>query len=77
MNDNFENFKKEFGHNLKRLRNIKGVTQEILAIDANLADGKLISKIEIGEKDIQLSTIFKLAKGLDVEPKELLDFKKS
>jgi transcriptional regulator with XRE-family HTH domain len=33
-----------------------------------------MSKIENGKWDIQLSTIFELAKGLGVEAKELLDF---
>jgi hypothetical protein len=33
-----------------------------------------MSKIENGKWDVQLSTIFELAKGLGVEAKELLDF---
>jgi transcriptional regulator with XRE-family HTH domain len=37
-------------------------------------DESNISKIENGKVNIQLSTIFELAKGLGVEAKELLDF---
>ncbi|WP_461790906.1 helix-turn-helix domain-containing protein [Pedobacter sp.] len=33
-----------------------------------------ISKIENGKFNIKLSTIIELAKGLGIEPKELLDF---
>ena len=45
-----------------------------VSMKCELDDSK-ISKIENGKFNIQLSTIFELAKGLEVEPKELLDFK--
>ncbi|WP_442787893.1 helix-turn-helix transcriptional regulator [Flavobacterium suncheonense] len=37
-------------------------------------DSSDISKIEKGKVDIQLKTIFELAKGLNKHPKELFDF---
>jgi transcriptional regulator with XRE-family HTH domain len=45
-----------------------------MAANCDLDDSQ-ISKIEHGKKNVQISTIFELAKGLGVEPKELLDFK--
>jgi transcriptional regulator with XRE-family HTH domain len=44
-----------------------------LAAKCDLDDSQ-ISKIENAKWDVQLSTIFELAKGLEVNPKELLDF---
>ena len=38
------------------------------------SDDSYISKIENGKKNIQISTIFQLAKGLDLHPKDLLNF---
>jgi len=37
-------------------------------------DDSNISKIENGKFDVQLTTIIELAKGLDIHPKDLLDF---
>lgn len=38
-------------------------------------DHSNISKIEKGEVDLRISTIQELAKGLEVHPQELFDFK--
>ena len=46
----------------------------MVAIQGVLADKTFVHSIERGERNIQLSTIFKLAKGLNVKPKDLLDF---
>jgi len=62
-----------FGEKLRRIRAEKELSLRELAARCNLYDSK-ISKIESGKYNIQLSTIFELAKGLDVEPKDLLDF---
>jgi DNA-binding Xre family transcriptional regulator len=37
-------------------------------------DESKISKIEHGKFDIKMSTIFELARGLEIHPKKLLDF---
>jgi transcriptional regulator with XRE-family HTH domain len=66
--------KAKFGSHLKRIRENKGMS--LLEVDYRCdLDESNISKIENGKVNIQLSTIFELAKGLGVEPKELLDFK--
>lgn len=71
---NIDAIKKSFGNNLKDIRIAKKMTQVTLGVKCGLDDSQ-ISKLERGVWDIQLSTIVILAKGLGVEPKELLDFK--
>jgi transcriptional regulator with XRE-family HTH domain len=66
--------KKKFGETLKSIRKEKKMTQITLAVKCGM-DNSQISKLERGIWDIQLSTIVILAKALQVEPKELLDFK--
>jgi transcriptional regulator with XRE-family HTH domain len=56
------------------IREERNLSLRSLAAICDLDDSQ-ISKIENGKTNIQLSTIFELAKGLDVEPKALLDFK--
>jgi transcriptional regulator with XRE-family HTH domain len=68
------NIKKKFGETLKSIRKEKKMTQITLAVKCEM-DNSQISKLERGIWDIQLSTIVILAKALQVEPKELLDFK--
>ncbi|WP_293305617.1 helix-turn-helix domain-containing protein [Pedobacter sp. UBA5917] len=64
---------KDFGFNLKKIRNSKGLSLRAMATKCDIDDSN-ISKIENGKFDVQLSTIFELAKGLDIHPKDLLDF---
>jgi transcriptional regulator with XRE-family HTH domain len=67
-----QSIQKQFGANLQKVRMAKGLSLRALAANCNLDDSN-ISKIEQGKFDIQLSTLFELAKGLGVNPKELLD----
>lgn len=65
--------KEKFGSHLKKIRESKGMS--LIEVDRRCdLDESNISKIENGKVNIQLSTIFELAKGLGVEAKELLDF---
>lgn len=71
---NYSELKNAFGLHLKHIRENKKLS--LIEVDQRCElNESYISKIENGKKNIQLSTIFELAKGLDVEPKELLDFK--
>jgi transcriptional regulator with XRE-family HTH domain len=73
LKSNYKDLQIAFGERLKQIREIKQLSLRELASRCDLYDSK-ISKIENGKYNIQLSTIFELAKGLGVEPKELLDF---
>jgi transcriptional regulator with XRE-family HTH domain len=67
-------FIKKFGEKLREIRINKKLSQEMLANDANIPINQ-IGRIERAEISTSLSTIFKIAKALDMEPKELLNFK--
>ncbi len=62
-----------FGKHLEYLRKRQGFSFRQLAQNCNL-DYSDISKIEKGERNVQLSTILELAKGLGIHPKELFNF---
>jgi len=62
-----------FGKKLKKLRKDKSLSLRQLAARCNI-DYSDIGKVEKGVRNIQLSTILELAKGLEIHPKELFDF---
>jgi transcriptional regulator with XRE-family HTH domain len=62
-----------FGKRLEYLRTEQNLSFRQLAQNCNL-DYSDISKIEKGKRNIQLSTILELAKGLGIQPKVLFDF---
>ena len=66
-------FKVLFGKNLNKLRKNRKLSYRQLATRCNI-DNSDLSKIEKGQRNISLSTILELSKGLEVEPKELFDF---
>ncbi|MDT0644218.1 helix-turn-helix transcriptional regulator [Zunongwangia sp. F363] len=68
-----ENFLLQFGHNLGKIRQSKNLSFRSLSqkCDLDYAD---LNKIEKGKRNITLSTIIELAKGLEIHPRELFDF---
>jgi transcriptional regulator with XRE-family HTH domain len=60
-----------FGANLRRSRREAGLTQEGLR-DTSGVHMTEISRLENGQKDPQLTTIVRLAKGLGIPAGELL-----
>jgi len=67
------NSKKNFGLNLKEIRESKGLSQLDLASEVNV-EKTSISRIENGRTNITLITAVKLSKALDVKLKTLFDF---
>ncbi len=76
---NIELYKKEFGLNLKRIRESKNITQFDLATAMNnlasdsLIERTTISRIENGRTNVTLTTIAKLASALEIDIKELFE----
>lgn len=70
---NNEKILNEFGAKLKVIRLEKKLSQEKLALIADL-DRTYISGIERGFRNVSLVNIFKLAQALNVSPSELLKF---
>ena len=63
----------QFGENVRRIRMANGLTQLDLEAATGIDRGD-ISRIENGRMDIQFSSIVKLAKGLDVDSKDLFAY---
>ncbi len=61
--------KKKFGNNLKRLRLEKGISQESLALSANL-DRTYIPSIEKGLRNVSITVVEKLAIALNADISE-------
>lgn len=60
-----------FGRVVRQRRIEIGLTQEQLSFEADLRR-TYVSIIELGQQQPSLSTIFKLAKGLQLEPSQLV-----
>ncbi len=63
----------QFGKNLKALRLAKHLTYRKMALHCDVDFGD-IQRIENGKTNITLLTLVELAKALEIEPKDLLDF---
>jgi len=59
--------------NIKRLMTEKGITQEQLAEIMNIRQSNVSVMLSGKNDDIYYSTLFNLAKALDVKVKELLE----
>ncbi|HXI01192.1 MAG TPA: helix-turn-helix transcriptional regulator [Sphingobacteriaceae bacterium] len=64
---------KKFGQNLRKLRDAQKLSLRDVSISCNIDNSK-ISKIEQGQINITFTTLLELAKGLNVEPSELMKF---
>jgi transcriptional regulator with XRE-family HTH domain len=63
----------QFGLRLRHLRTAKGFTQESLAAAAEIEFSQ-IGRIERGIINTSLSTVFVLARTLQIDVRELFDF---
>ena len=73
MSTRNEAYIQAFGKHLRKLREGKGLTQEELSNRSGLAFSQ-IGRFERGIRSPTLSTILSLSFGLNVHPKDLLDF---
>lgn len=62
-----------FGKQLKKHRTSRKLSLRKLAQRCDV-EYSSIGRIENGQVSIQLLTVFELAKGLEIHPKELFDF---
>lgn len=68
-----ENYKEAFGKKVEQFRAAKRYGVRELALIAGIEHHQLIN-IEKGRVDLRLSTLLKIAKALEIEPKALLEF---
>jgi transcriptional regulator with XRE-family HTH domain len=73
MSVNGDDFKQALGRRVQELRGLKNFGVREFALIADIEHHQLIN-IEKGRVDIRLSTLRKIAKALEIEPKELLEF---
>ena len=64
---------RRFGDNLRKIRLDKNLSQQQLALEADLSKNQ-IGNIERGEVNITLSSIMAIAKTLKIPAKDLFDF---
>ena len=65
---------KPFRKKLRELREEQGLSQRELSSKCDVKHTK-ISQLEInGKSNLNLTTLFELARGLNVHPKELIDY---
>jgi len=67
-------FIKGFGKNLRKMRKEAGLSQEDLANDADIPLSQ-VGRIERGEVNTTISTVYALSKALNVDPSALFKFK--
>ena len=68
----FMDIRRQFGLNVARLRQDKGLSQESLAFECGL-HRTYISGIERGIRNPTIAIVDKIAKALDIKPGVLLD----
>ena len=64
---------KAFGKNVRRIRKLKGVTQEDLSFLTGI-ELRQLGRIERGEINTGISSVFEIAKALEVKEKDLFEF---
>jgi transcriptional regulator with XRE-family HTH domain len=68
-----EVFLKKFGENLRKIRLRKGFSQDEISFSTSISTNQ-VGRIERGEINTGLSTIYEIANCLGIEVKELFDF---
>lgn len=66
---------KKFGQHVKDLRTKSGLTQDEVVLNSSKITKGTVSDIENGKRNFAFTTLIDLAKGLNVSPKDLLNFK--
>ncbi|EKM3681183.1 TPA: helix-turn-helix transcriptional regulator [Vibrio parahaemolyticus] len=62
---------KKFGHNVRSMRKDKGISQDKLALTADI-DRSYVGRIERGEVNITLEKVYQIATVLGCDVRELL-----
>ncbi len=72
LNEDANRASQAFGRRMRELRVREGISQDGLAHSSGI-HSTAIGRIERGGREPRLTTILRLAHGLDVEPGELVD----
>lgn len=66
-----DDFLKRLGHNIKRLLESKGISQQKLAADCNFEKSNM-SRIEAGNTNPTIYTLYKIAVAMGIDIQDLL-----
>lgn len=69
-----EEILKKFGEHVKKIRLESGLTQDEVVLNSSKLTKGTVSDIENGKRNFAFTTFIDLAKGLNVSPKELMNF---
>ena len=61
------------GHKIREIRRSKKISQENLANDCEV-DQSQVTRMELGKVNFSISNLLRIAKALDVDPREFLRF---
>ncbi len=67
-------FRKNLGKRIKQIRESKHLSREEVAFSCNFS-GSYMGMIERAEYDFKISKLYNIAKALDIDIKELFDFR--
>lgn len=66
-------FKKDLGTNIRKIRQQKKMTQEDLSLESTVSRSH-IAMIEAGKRDITISALFKISRALHSNMQQIFDF---
>lgn len=66
-------FKKDLGINIRKIRRQKKMTQEDLSLESTVSRSH-IAMIEAGKRDITISALFKISRALNSNMQQIFDF---
>ena len=73
MKDDFDKFIDAIGKKLKEIRISKGLTQEDMEEGVYGVSHRTVQDVETGKSNASLRSIYKIAKRLKINPKDLFD----
>lgn len=65
---------KKFGEHVKKIRLDSGLTQDDVVLNSSKLTKGTVSDIENGKRNFAFTTLIDLAKGLNIPPKDLMNF---
>ncbi|WP_378105220.1 helix-turn-helix domain-containing protein [Chryseobacterium sp. sg2396] len=69
-----EEILKKFGEHVKKIRLESGLTQDEVVLNSSKLTKGTVSDIENGKRNFAFTTLIDLAKGLNVSPRDLMNF---
>jgi transcriptional regulator with XRE-family HTH domain len=72
---NSEQILRKIGERIKELRELKGISQQVLAAKCNFEKANM-SRIEAGRTNFTISTLYKISQALDTSLSNLVDVEK-